>query len=75
MINLDRRTYWESDLYSSNYNGYNSIKLYIKPHKKIRRLVIVVSKAHKQFMPKDVVVMGGESPDDLVELSKVTINR
>jgi hypothetical protein len=73
LISLDRRTYWESDLYSSSYSGYNSIRLYLKPFKKIKQLYMTINKNHKQYMPKEVVVNGGDNPDDVTELNKLNI--
>ena len=38
LVNLDnRRTYWESEAYSaSSYCGYNAIRIYLKPLKRIK---------------------------------------
>ena len=36
LVSLDRRTYWESDSYAATYNGYNSIRLFLKPDVKIK---------------------------------------
>ncbi|CAF0837663.1 unnamed protein product [Brachionus calyciflorus] len=73
LISLDRRTYWESDTYSSTYLGYNAIRLFMKPLIRIKRLFIVVNKKHRQYMPKDVSVYGGDTSDDIEELNKITI--
>lgn len=36
LISLDTQTYWESDSYASAYNGYNSIRIFLKPNIKIK---------------------------------------
>jgi hypothetical protein len=33
----------------------------------------VVNKKHKQHMPKDVLIMGGENSDEIDEINKVSI--
>ena len=38
-----------------------------------RRLIIVVNKIYRQYMPKDVTVIGGDSPDEVTELNKLTL--
>lgn len=70
-MSLDRRTYWESDSYGSSYNGYNAIRLFLKAEKKIRQLIIVINKKNRQYMPKEVVVYGGDNSDEVIELNKV----
>lgn len=40
-----------------------------------RQLFIVVNKKNRQYMPKEIIVMGGDSPDDINELNKVTIKQ
>lgn len=39
-----------------------------------RQLYINVDENDRRLMPKDVVVYGGNSSDDSVEISKVSIN-
>ena len=39
----------------------------------LRQLFIVINKKNRQYMPKEVLVFGGESSDDIVELNKLTI--
>ena len=39
----------------------------------VRQLYIIVNKKNRQFMPKEVVILGGDCSDDTIELNKVTI--
>jgi hypothetical protein len=73
LISLDNKTYWESDSYASNNIGFNAIRLFMKPFKKIKQLYIVHRGWDKRKMPKEVAVFGGSSSDNIKELNKVTI--
>lgn len=33
----------------------------------------MINKKNRQYMPKEVIILGGDSPDDTTELNKVTI--
>jgi hypothetical protein len=72
LVSLDRRTYWESDSYGSSYSGYNAIRLFLKPETRIRQLIIVINKKNRQYMPKEVLVYGGDNSDEVTELNKVS---
>jgi len=73
LVSLDRRTFWESDSYGASYNGYNSIRIFLKPGKKIKQMYIIINKKNRQYMPKEVLVFGGTCSEDTVELHKLII--
>ncbi len=73
LLSLDRRTFWESDSYGASYNGYNSIRIFLKPGKKIKQMYIIINKKNRQYMPKEVLVFGGACSEDIVEIHKLTI--
>ena len=73
-MSLDRRTYWESESLGSFYNGFNAIRLFLKAEKRIRQLIIVINNKNRQYMPKEVLVYGGDNSDEIIELNKVTFS-
>ena len=49
LISLDKRTYWESDSYGSTYSGYNAIRIFLKPNKKIKYNTHKIIEIEKKF--------------------------